>query len=72
MNEFKLGEHEQAIQQLLDSQVRLEGWVLEIREALAEKKGERRVALWAAGVAGSVAAALVSIVVELVKWIKHT
>jgi hypothetical protein len=65
MSEFKLGEHEQAIQMLLEGQDRLEKAVLEIKLSLAEKKGERRVVVWIAGIAGTLAAGLVTLLVDI-------
>lgn len=73
MSEFKLGEHEQAIQTLLEGQERLEQAVLEIKLLLAEKRGERRVALWMAGVVGSLAASLVAIIIDVAgRVLKHS
>lgn len=71
MSEFTLGEHSEAIRTLQTDLTVVKETVLRIELALAEKKGERRVALWAAGVVGTAAAALVSLGVELVKWLRH-
>lgn len=72
MSEFKLGEHEQAIQTLLEGFQRLEKSVLEIKILLAEKRGERRAALWMAGVVGSLAASLVAVLIDVAgRIIKH-
>jgi hypothetical protein len=71
MSDFRLGEHSEAIRSLQLDVTDIKETVLRIELSLAEKKGERRVALWAAGVAGTAAAALVSLGVELVKWLRH-
>lgn len=56
---FKVGEHEGLIQTLVDSMGRIEGRLASIEQTLAEKKGERRVALWALGtLSGAVGAFL--------------
>lgn len=51
--EFKVGGHDQAIKMILESQARMETSIAEIRDAISEQKGERRVAVWVAGAAGS-------------------
>ena len=51
-----LGEHERAIQDIDARTLRIETAVIEIRQQLAEKRGERRVAIWLAGVAGGLIA----------------
>lgn len=65
MSEFKLGEHEQAIRQLAEDMATVKTDVAEIKMMLAEKRGERRIALWAAGAAGSIAATVISLALKL-------
>lgn len=69
MSEFKLGEHEQAIRQLADDMATVKTDVGEIKEMLAEQRGARRVAVWAAGAAGSVAATAITF---LMRFFVHT
>ncbi|HEX7019006.1 MAG TPA: hypothetical protein VF159_03280 [Gemmatimonadaceae bacterium] len=65
MNDFTLGQHEQAINQLSSDVKEIKATVLRIELALAEKRGERRVALWLASAAGTAAAAAVSLLFKL-------
>jgi hypothetical protein len=66
MSDFKLGEHDRAIHQLSADMVVVKEAVLRIELTLAERRGERKVGFWVAGMAGTVAAALVTLLVKLV------
>ena len=59
---FKLGEHESKIEQLAADMELVKQAVMRIEIALAEKRGERRVALWAAGGMGTAASTLVTLI----------
>lgn len=52
-DQFDLGRHEAQIEQLANDMVEVKGDVSWIKQHLAEKKGERRVAVWAAGFIGA-------------------
>lgn len=56
--EFKLGEHESTLQTLITGQERMQKDVQRILVVLAEKRGERRVGIWVAGLVGGLASAL--------------
>lgn len=60
--EFRLGENSAAIKLMLASQSRMELDIAEIRSALAERKGERRVSVYIAGGLGSVAMFLLTLI----------
>jgi len=66
MSEFILGQHENAIRTLLERTERISDDVNEIKTLLAERRGERRVALWVAGVVGAVASTLFGAALKLV------
>lgn len=61
-NEFVLGEHNAAIEQLLQNQQIIQRDIGEIRQILAERRGERRVALWVASAGGAILVFLVRFV----------
>lgn len=66
-DQFTLGQHEEAINTLLQRTERIETAVSEIQLALAEKRGERRVALWAASAAGGFVAFVFMVVGKILK-----
>jgi NH3-dependent NAD+ synthetase len=57
---FNLGRHEEAIENLSRDMADVKSDVRAIRESLAEKKGERRAALYVSGGVGSVVATLIT------------
>lgn len=60
--DFRLGRNDQAITMMLASQARMELDIARIMSSLAERRGERRTAIWAAGAVGSIAMFLLSII----------
>lgn len=65
MNDFRIGQHEASIKYLVDEMAALRADVTAIREALAERRGERRVALWTAGGVGGLVSFLGPILLRL-------
>lgn len=60
MSQFTLGQHDQAIQLILDRVERIEEKVDKLALALAERQGERRVVVWFVSVASGVVGALIT------------
>lgn len=67
MSDFTLGKHEQAIQTLLTGQEQMQRDLGEIRDILAERRGERRVGLWLVGAVGTAVSLLVSIGIQVIR-----
>lgn len=64
---FKLGEHEAKLEAMDARMSRIETVVVEIRDSLAEKRGERRVALWALGTASGAVGAGFALFIDFLK-----
>lgn len=59
MNDFQLGKHEEAIQSIKSDMTAMQSDVREIRDILAEQRGERRVKVMAFGALGGSGGALI-------------
>lgn len=64
MSDFRLGQHEQAIQILLSGQERMEATINRVEMKLATMRGERRATLWWMSTGGAVMGSLLTLVVD--------
>lgn len=72
-NDFNLGRHEALIERLVEGQDLIIERVASIEHILAEKKGERRVALWGVGaVGGALGTAMSFMLKNLPALLKHS
>lgn len=65
-DQFTLGEHDALITTLLKGQTEILERVTKIEVHLAERRGERRVALWALGTGGGIVGAVVTTVLQAI------
>jgi len=63
---FTLGEHNAAIRDLLVGQKAMQDDITEIKESLAERRGERRAILWLGGTISTVISFVVTAIAALV------
>jgi hypothetical protein len=66
-NDFNLGRHEALIERLVIGQEQLVDRVTEIERILSEKRGERRVSLWALSAFSAVLGGTMSLVVRFLR-----
>lgn len=66
-----MGDNDQALGMLYDQQKQMMEHILAIRDELAEKRGERRAALWAAGAIGGSLGTLTTLVLKLGPVLAH-
>lgn len=64
MSEFQLGKHEQAIQLLLEGQVRVEASIARIDQTLAAMRGEKRATLWWMSTGAAMMGSILTVVAE--------
>lgn len=64
-DQFNLGRHEALIERLVESQTELITRITSIEHILAEKRGERRIALWVASSAGGAIGGLTALLTKL-------
>jgi hypothetical protein len=72
VNQFTLGQHEANIRALMEGMEQVQGDLAEIKELLAERRGERRVAFWLAGGAGAIGSAVLALVKLVVAGLHHS